>query len=60
MAGALKALGIKLEENWEEGVMVVHGCGGRFPVEVGLSVLCLWSETMCEKREGTGHGGAWL
>jgi 3-phosphoshikimate 1-carboxyvinyltransferase len=34
MAGALKALGIKLEENWEEGVMVVHGCGGRFPVEV--------------------------
>lgn len=35
MAGALKALGIKLEESWEEGVMVVHGCAGRFPVEVG-------------------------
>jgi hypothetical protein len=34
MAGALKALGIKLEENWEEGLMTVHGCGGRFPVEV--------------------------
>uniref|UniRef100_A0A383V5Z1 3-phosphoshikimate 1-carboxyvinyltransferase n=1 Tax=Tetradesmus obliquus TaxID=3088 RepID=A0A383V5Z1_TETOB len=35
MAGALKALGIKLEENWEEGVMVVHGCGGRFPADGG-------------------------
>jgi 3-phosphoshikimate 1-carboxyvinyltransferase len=34
MAGALKALGIKLEENWEEGIMTVHGCGGRFPAEV--------------------------
>jgi hypothetical protein len=34
MAGALKALGVKLEENWEAGEMVVHGCGGRFPVEV--------------------------
>lgn len=35
MVGALKTLGIQLEERWEEGVMVVHGCGGRFPVEVG-------------------------
>jgi 5-enolpyruvylshikimate-3-phosphate synthase len=34
MAGALKALGIQLEENWEEGLMTVHGCGGRFPAEV--------------------------
>lgn len=33
MAGALKSLGIKLEERWEIGEMVVHGCGGRFPVE---------------------------
>lgn len=33
MVGALKALGIKLEERWEEGIMVVEGCGGRFPVE---------------------------
>ncbi len=31
MAGALKVLGIKLEENWEKGEMVVHGCGGIFP-----------------------------
>jgi hypothetical protein len=36
MAGALKVLGIKLEENWEEGVMTVHGCGGRFPAEVSV------------------------
>lgn len=33
MVGALKALGVKLEERWEEGVMVVEGCGGRFPSE---------------------------
>lgn len=31
MAGALKALGIVLEEDWEAGRMVVHGCAGRFP-----------------------------
>jgi hypothetical protein len=36
MAGALKALGVKLEENWEQGVMVVRGCAGRFPVEVSF------------------------
>jgi 3-phosphoshikimate 1-carboxyvinyltransferase len=36
MVGALKALGIKLEEKWEEGVMVVEGCGGRFPVQVSV------------------------
>lgn len=41
MAGALKALGIKLEENWEEGVMVVHGCGGRFPADVSITLLLL-------------------
>lgn len=35
MAGALKALGVELEERWEEGEMVVHGCGGRFPSQVG-------------------------
>eukprot|EP00879_Flechtneria_rotunda_P026414 GHRR01028163.1.p1 GENE.GHRR01028163.1~~GHRR01028163.1.p1 ORF type:complete len:260 (+),score=87.16 GHRR01028163.1:78-857(+) len=33
MVGALKALGIQMEEKWEEGVMVVQGCGGKFPVE---------------------------
>lgn len=35
MVGALKALGVKLEERWEQGEMVVHGCGGRFPSEGG-------------------------
>jgi 3-phosphoshikimate 1-carboxyvinyltransferase len=32
MVGALKALGIKLEEKWEQSEMVVHGCNGKFPV----------------------------
>jgi 3-phosphoshikimate 1-carboxyvinyltransferase len=31
MVGALKALGIKLEEDWAAERIVVHGCGGRFP-----------------------------
>lgn len=31
MVGALKVLGIKLEERWEQGEMTVHGCGGMFP-----------------------------
>ncbi|CAK0786651.1 hypothetical protein CVIRNUC_009865 [Coccomyxa viridis] len=35
MVGALKALGIQLEERWECCEMVVHGCGGRFPAEGG-------------------------
>lgn len=35
MVGALKALGVKLEERWEVGEMVVHGCGGRFPSSGG-------------------------
>ncbi len=35
MVSALKALGIHLEERWEQSEMVVHGCGGRFPVEGG-------------------------
>lgn len=30
MVGALKALNVQLEERWEVGEMVVHGCGGRF------------------------------
>ncbi len=33
MVGALKTLGIKLEERWEQSEMVVHGCGGRFAIE---------------------------
>ena len=35
MVGALKALGIELEERWEQCEMEVHGCGGRFPAEGG-------------------------
>ncbi|BDA45168.1 3-phosphoshikimate 1-carboxyvinyltransferase, chloroplastic [Coccomyxa sp. Obi] len=35
MVSALKALGIHLEERWEQSEMVVHGCNGRFPVEGG-------------------------
>ena len=35
MVGALKALGIELEERWEQCEMVVHGCGGRFPAQGG-------------------------
>ena len=31
MVGALKTLGVKLEEDWDNDRMVVHGCGGRFP-----------------------------
>lgn len=33
MVSALKALGIELEERWDQAEMVVHGCGGKFPVE---------------------------
>ena len=35
MVGALKALGIELEERWEQCEMVVHGCGGKFPAQGG-------------------------
>lgn len=35
MVGALKALGIELEERWEQCEMVVHGCGGRLPAQGG-------------------------
>ncbi|KAL6764061.1 plastid EPSP synthase [Haematococcus lacustris] len=31
MVGALKALGVQLEERWDRGEMLVQGCGGRFP-----------------------------
>jgi 3-phosphoshikimate 1-carboxyvinyltransferase len=33
MVGALKALGVQLQEDWENDRLVVEGCGGRFPVE---------------------------
>ena len=33
MVGALKDLGIKLEEDWEHDKITVHGCAGKFPVE---------------------------
>lgn len=35
MVGALKALGVELEEDWEAARIVVHGCAGRFPSEGG-------------------------
>lgn len=33
MVGALKDLGIHLEEDWEHDKITVHGCAGKFPVE---------------------------
>lgn len=33
MVGALKDLGIKLEEDWSNDKITVHGCAGKFPVE---------------------------
>ena len=33
MVGALKALGIQLDERWEQQEATVTGCGGRFPVQ---------------------------
>ncbi len=33
MVGALKDLGIKLEEDWQNDKITVHGCAGSFPVE---------------------------
>lgn len=33
MVGALKDLGINLEEDWEHDKITVHGCAGKFPVE---------------------------
>jgi 3-phosphoshikimate 1-carboxyvinyltransferase len=33
MVEALKALGVQLEERWEESEMVVHGCAGCFPAQ---------------------------
>ena len=33
MVGALKALGVELEERWDQAEIVVHGCAGRFPSE---------------------------
>ena len=35
MVGALKALGVQLEEDWEHDRLVVQGCGGRFPSQGG-------------------------
>lgn len=51
MVGALKALGLELEERWEQCEMVVHGCAGRFPAQGGELFLgnagtamrcCVW------------------
>lgn len=35
MVGALKALGVKLDEDWANDRIIVQGCGGRFPSEGG-------------------------
>lgn len=31
--GALKDLGVAVEEDWANSRMVVHGCGGTFPAK---------------------------
>ena len=33
MVDALKALGVELEERWDQAEMVVHGCAGQFPAQ---------------------------
>lgn len=33
MVSALKTLQVPLEEYWEEDKIIVHGCGGKFPLE---------------------------
>ena len=33
MAAALGKLGVRLQTDWDAKELVVHGCGGRFPVE---------------------------
>ena len=35
MVGALKSLGIQLDEDWSNDRIIVQGCGGRFPSEGG-------------------------
>ena len=32
MVTALKDLGVKLEEDWANDKIIVHGCAGNFPV----------------------------
>lgn len=39
MVGALKDLGVKLEEDWENDRIIVHGCAGRFPSQGGTLFL---------------------
>ena len=64
---ALKALGVKLEERWEECKMVVHGCGGKFPAEggelflgnAGTAMRCyLLPDTASRMSNGSGKEGA--
>ena len=33
MVGALKDLGVSLEEDWGHDKITVHGCAGKFPVK---------------------------
>ena len=56
MVGALKALGIQLEERWEQQEAVVVGCGGRFPVQgtelflgnAGTAMRCAAATVVCQ------------
>ena len=40
MVGALKVLGVQLEEDWESSRLVVTGCAGRFPCAPGPGGGC--------------------
>ena len=65
MVGALKALGIQLEERWEHQEAVVVGCGGRFPVQgtelflgnAGTAMRCAAAAVTLHTFE-LGPGGA--
>jgi 3-phosphoshikimate 1-carboxyvinyltransferase len=35
MVGALKALGVQVDDRWEQQEATVVGCGGRFPAQGG-------------------------
>ena len=35
MVAALRQLGVEITTDWPQRVVIVHGCGGRFPSEGG-------------------------
>ncbi|KAL0029473.1 hypothetical protein WJX77_010185 [Trebouxia sp. C0004] len=60
MVGALKDLGIKLEEDWRNDRIIVHGCAGRFPVEdaklyLGNAGTAMRPLTAAVAAAGRGH-----